>query len=119
MMNADEASLEKKGGKFQQYFTKLNIKTEIVKSEGQAGGGSLPEQRIPSFAVKIEIPAKSRKNKGEMAAKIFNQLLKKPYPVLGVLRKGDLIFDVLTIPEEDFEKTAGLISEIYKEVCNE
>jgi hypothetical protein len=36
-----------------------------------------------------------------------------------VLRKGDLIFDVLTIPEEDFEKTAHLISEVYKEVCHE
>jgi L-seryl-tRNA(Ser) seleniumtransferase len=119
MMNADEASLEKKAGKFQQNFSKLNISTEIVKSEGQAGGGSLPEHRIPSFAVKIEIPAKSRKNRGEMAAKIFDQLLKKTYPVLGVLRKGDLIFDVLTIPEEDFEKTAHLISEVYKEVCHE
>jgi L-seryl-tRNA(Ser) seleniumtransferase len=119
MMNADEASLEKKAGKFQQYFTKLNINTEIVKSEGQAGGGSLPEQRIPSFAIKPDIQSKSRKNRGETAAKIFTNLLGKPYPVLGVLRKGDLIFDVLTIPEEDFEKAASIISEVYREVCHE
>lgn len=119
MMKANEAELEMKVLKFQQYFTEQNIKTEIVKSEGQAGGGSLPEQRIPSFAIKPEIQSKSRKNRGETAAKIFNTLLGKPYPVLGVLRKGDLIFDVLTIPEEDFEKAANIISEVYREVCHE
>ena len=119
MMSAESSSLEEKARHFQQFFADKNIKTEIVKSEGQTGGGSLPEQFIQSFAIKLEIQAKSRKDKATIAAKIYYSLLKKPYPLLGVLRKGDLIFDVLTIPVEDLEKAAGIIGEVYKEVCYE
>lgn len=119
MFNADETSLEEKAHHFQQYFNNQQIPTEVVKSEGQPGGGSLPGQRIPSYAIKLEIPSKSRKNKGETAAKIFYQLLQKPNPVLGVLRKGEIVFDVLTIPDEDLEKAAGIITEVYREVCHE
>ncbi len=119
MLNENEESLKKKANRFQQYFIKQQIQTEVVKSEGQPGGGSLPGQRIPSYAIKLEIFSKSRKNRGETAAKIFNLLLQKHYPVLGVLRKGEIVFDVLTIPDEDLEKAAGIIAEVYREVCHE
>nr|NQU90104.1 L-seryl-tRNA(Sec) selenium transferase [Bacteroidota bacterium] len=86
MLNAGSDELEIKASGFQKILLTKGVKTSVIKSEGQAGGGSLPEDRIESFAVKIEL-AGSRKEKTGLAEKIYYRLLKVEHPVLGILRK--------------------------------
>jgi len=118
MMNANADALKKKAELLAGELSKNQIASTVVKSEGQAGGGALPEKTIVSYAVQVEIAAKSRGEKNEKAEKIHQQLLLQELPVLGVLRKGNLLFDVLTIPDNDIPVAAGIISKVFAEVVH-
>lgn len=81
---------------------KLNsqrIKSEIIESKAQCGGGALPTVEFDSYAVKI-LPSSSNKNLPE---RLFKSLLRCEKPVLGILRSGEIMFDVFTINDEDIE----------------
>jgi L-seryl-tRNA(Ser) seleniumtransferase len=116
MMNAGEAELQAKAGQLQTELAKHGVTTDIVKSFGQAGGGALPEKTIKSLGVRLLIDSASRSEKTAKAERIYSNLLKHETPVLGVLRKGELIFDVLTIPAADLCAAAGVIGQVYEEV---
>jgi len=73
------------------------INSEIVESKAQCGGGALPQLEMESYAVKI-LSAQPDKR---FAEKLFKSLLKHEKPVLGILREGEILFDVFTINEED------------------
>ncbi len=116
MMTANESDLLKKAEKLKTLLEAGNIKTIVVHSEGQAGGGSLPEKRVKSYAITIEFPNASRNHKTEFAEKIFSQLLKSDKPVLGIIRKGKLLFDLLTVAENQLELASENIIRTYKEI---
>jgi L-seryl-tRNA(Ser) seleniumtransferase len=116
MMTAKPEALHKKALQLQQLLKDKNIASTIIESKGQAGGGSLPGKTIQSFAVQIEFEHSSRNQRTEWAEKIYTQLLLTEKPLLGVLRKGHLIFDVLTIMENQLEASANKIDQMYKEV---
>jgi L-seryl-tRNA(Ser) seleniumtransferase len=118
MMNANADILKKKAELLARELGKNQIESTVIKSEGQAGGGALPEKTIGSFAVQVEMVVKSRGDKTEKSEKIHQLLLLQELPVLGVLRKGNLIFDVLTIPDTDILIAAGIISKVVAEVVN-
>ncbi|MCF7920889.1 MAG: L-seryl-tRNA(Sec) selenium transferase [Candidatus Cloacimonetes bacterium] len=86
------------------------IKSEIVESFGRCGGGTMPELQIPSYAVKIILPRKEK-----IAEQIYYKLLKGEKPVLGILREGELLFDVLSLSEKEFKYiTEELLKTIEK-----
>lgn len=86
--------------KLSAQIKKQGINTKIIESEGQCGGGSLPELKLKSFAVcPIFDDDKSKNTK--ISEIVFQKLLQRDPPVLGVLRKGELIFDVLTLTEDE------------------
>jgi len=116
MMVAKPEALHKKAEVLQGFLTKAEIKSTIIESKGQAGGGSLPGKYIESYAVQIEFENVPRNRRVENAEKLFDKLLKIEKPLLGVLRQGKLIFDVLTIPENGLSDTADKIIQSYKEV---
>jgi L-seryl-tRNA(Ser) seleniumtransferase len=118
MMTATEKSLQKKAEDLAGILNAANIKTSVVESRGQAGGGSLPGKYIPSFAIKIEFENASRKNLTEMAGKMFNLLISLEKPILGILRQGSLLFDVLTILDHQREAAAEKIILAYKEILS-
>jgi len=68
--------------------------SEIVENTGFCGGGTLPELEIKSYAVKLN---------NVDAEKTFYGLLKLDQPILGILRKGELLFDVLTVDKKNLE----------------
>lgn len=68
--------------------------------------------------MQIEIPGKSKAEKNEKAEKIHRLLLLQKLPVLGILRKGQLVFDVLTIPDQDMPVAAVIIADVYREVVH-
>jgi L-seryl-tRNA(Ser) seleniumtransferase len=98
----------------QKLLKRYGIESAVVDSKGQSGGGSLPGTEIESFAIMITPENKSKKDISCFAEKMYSGLLSHEFPVLGVIRKGHILFDVLTIPEEDLERTAAVIKDVYK-----
>lgn len=119
MLGATPESLKSKAEFLGKMLVEKKINCKIVAGSGQTGGGALPDKTIPSFAVQIEFPEASRKDKTAFAENIFKELLRIETPMLGILRKGTLLFDVLTIPEDQIEEAARLIVEVYREVCRD
>jgi len=119
MMGASPESLKIKAETLAHLLVASNLHCKIVISSGQTGGGALPDKTIHSFAVQVEFPDLSRKDKTAFAENIFKKLLLIETPLLGILRKGTLLFDVLTIPDEQIKEAAQIIVGIYREVCCE
>ena len=92
----------------------FNINSTIVKGKGQCGGGSLPGKEFDSFAVKINKDNLSNKERSGFAEQMYFGLLHHKNPVLGILKKGDIYFDLLAIPEENIVKTAEIINDVFK-----
>ncbi|MCK4695281.1 MAG: hypothetical protein KAT74_05950, partial [Candidatus Cloacimonetes bacterium] len=68
----------------------------------------LPQLSIDSLAVTIILPKGDKK----FARYVFKELLKLDKPILGILREGNLLFDVLTIFEEDIPFIAKTVNSI-------
>ena len=98
---------EKTAKALQKLLKNSNIHSEVIKNKGRYGGGTLPEYEIDSFAVKLVF------DKKDNAEKLFRLLLLQEKPVLGILRQGDLLFDVLTIFDDELEELGKIIAETY------
>lgn len=109
MMTAKKEALHKKAEKLQTMLSEKGLESIVVESQGQAGGGSLPGKFIESYAVQIDLSEMSRNKRIETAEKMFRYLLDIEKPLLGVLRKGNLLFDVLTIPDHKLQEAAEKI----------
>ncbi len=88
------------------------IQNEIIKSDAQVGGGTLPELTVESHAVRLVPPDRSVKKRSRFAEERYYQLLRNEVPVVGILRDGYLCFDSLTL--ENYE-----IPTITQAVCRE
>jgi L-seryl-tRNA(Ser) seleniumtransferase len=115
MMNSTIDTLEKRALLLADDLKKRDVGSKIIKSAGQAGGGSLPYKTIESYAVVPQIKANSRAEKNEKAKWIYHQLLSQNTPILGALRKGELIFDVLTLSDKEIKIVAEIIANTYQE----
>jgi L-seryl-tRNA(Ser) seleniumtransferase len=116
MMTKKPAEIKRNAEILQNEIANLNIESSVVKGKGQCGGGALPGKELDSFAVRIDGDFGSNKKKSEFAEKLYYGLMLHKTPVVGILRKGDIYFDLLTIPDEQIEKLAGIIGEVYKEI---
>ncbi len=83
------------------------IKGQIVASSGQCGGGSMPESVLESLAVELLPQANIGTAKQTFAETVHKRLLECERPVLGILREGRLLFDMLTV----FKNEVPLIAE--------
>ena len=89
-----------------------SIPNEIVPSDAQVGGGTLPELTVKSHAVRLLPPDRSVKKRSQFAEEHYYCLLQSEIPVVGVLRDGYLCFDSLTLDEND-------IPTIIQALCRE
>jgi L-seryl-tRNA(Ser) seleniumtransferase len=90
---------------------KNGIPAEVVACKGQCGGGTLPDGEIDSFSVMIKNDTPN-KERSEYAEKMYHKLLFHTIPVLGILKKGNIYFDVLTIFENDIKELSQIIIEV-------
>jgi L-seryl-tRNA(Ser) seleniumtransferase len=90
-----------------QALREKGVSCEIIESRGQFGGGSLPDAEIPSAAVRIAPPGTTVRENQAFAERIFHGLLRQEKPVLAVLREGRVLFDVLTLSDDDLSVIAG------------
>jgi L-seryl-tRNA(Ser) seleniumtransferase len=98
--------------KLQNELLKYKIKSEITESKGQYGGGTLPEHELDSFAVRLMFEGK--KNNSEKAEKLYRKLLTSDNPVLGILKQGNIYFDVLTVFDDIVGNLACYINDSYQ-----
>lgn len=89
-----------------------DIPNEIVLSDAQVGGGTLPEMTVKSNAVRLVPPDKSVKKRSRFAEEKYHYLLQCEVPVVGILRDGYLCFDTLTLEKNE-------IPTIIQALCRE
>lgn len=107
MINRDQIELNELAEELSSEFNKLGVKNKIVASEAQVGGGTLPNLKMESKAVKIEnIPEKLSEKK------LFMKLLSLERPILAILREGNLLFDVHSIFEKDINFIAETVGKL-------
>ncbi len=117
MMSKKPEEIRKSAVELQQILSSgYGIDSTIVNGQGQCGGGALPGETIESFALRIDGNFKSNKKKSEFAEKLFYGLLHHQNPVVAILRKGDIYFDLLTIPEDQINKLANIIKDVFNEI---
>ena len=110
MIEQSQTLLLSKAEFLKKELNKSDVISSISKSEAYCGGGALPAQSLTSVSVKLELNAQSKKERSEKSEKIFYSLLKEEIPVVGVLKQGELYFDVLTIPQEELKDVALIIA---------
>jgi L-seryl-tRNA(Ser) seleniumtransferase len=118
MMSKKPEEIKANAELLQSELKKYDIESTIVKGSGQCGGGALPGETIESFAVRIDGDFQSNKKKSEFAEKLYFGLLHYESPVVGILRKGDVYFDLLTIPAGQIEKLAEIINAVNNKILN-
>ena len=116
MMTKKPAELKKKAEKLQKIFADQKIPSIVIESKGQCGGGALPGEEIDSFAVRIDKAFETNKQKSVFAEKLYAGLMVHETPVVAILRKGDVYFDVLTVPGNQFKKLAAIVKDVYFEL---
>ena len=82
-----------------------------AESTGQFGGGSLPGVSLRSVAVEMSPRKEYPDGKPTFNERLFQKLLSLDRPILGILRQGKLLFDVLAIQEKDIEYMSRAISD--------
>ena len=107
MINRNQADLQKMAKSLNAEFSRYKIPAKIVKSPAYCGGGTLPHLKIDSFAV--QLISEQTKN---FAENLFYSLLNLEKPILGILREGHLLFDVMTIFEDEIPYIAESVSKI-------
>jgi len=112
-----ERSLDEKNRLASQLLASLRaagVEARLVESTGQCGGGTLPALQLPSVAVEI-LPDEGKlggklEGKATFAEQVFHRLLATDRPVLGILREGKLLLDILAILPEEVDPIARAVS---------
>ncbi|MCK5839202.1 MAG: L-seryl-tRNA(Sec) selenium transferase [Bacteroidales bacterium] len=114
MLKKTPEELREKANLLQKEFKKYDIESTVVTNKGHCGGGALPEKEINTWAVLIEKKGVSGKKRSEFSEQMFHALLNHDRPVLGILKRGLLYFDVLTIASNEIPEVANTIHDVYK-----
>ncbi|MEL7539276.1 MAG: L-seryl-tRNA(Sec) selenium transferase [Pseudomonadota bacterium] len=75
------------------------ISAVVISSTARAGGGALPQQDLPSFAVAIS----TRNDSPDMIAR---KLRSAPHPVLGRISKDQVLLDLRAVAEHEVDTLA-------------
>ena len=104
MLSAKPEDLQPKAERLAAMLANAGIATQVILTEGQVGGGSVPNQTLASFAVALD---------GNVT-KLEETLRKGVHPIIGRIHEGRFLLDVRTLWEDDFETIAGAVREAVK-----
>ena len=107
MLSATPAYLQGKADQLCQLMLKAGIAAEVVPTEGQVGGGSVPTQMLKSFAVAVQ-PASVNLDQLET-----NLRLGSP-AIVGRINHDRFLLDVRTLRENDFDAIVKAVAEAEK-----
>jgi L-seryl-tRNA(Ser) seleniumtransferase len=108
LLQRKKEDLKYLAGRLKQEFENLQLNSVIKESEAFSGGGSLPQVKLESYSV-VLIPPDRDKNS---AKNIYRKLLTAEIPVLSILRRREIHFDVLTIFVEDIPTIARIVKSV-------
>lgn len=116
-LNQSPKELENKARKFIAFLEKYKMDAEVIRSKGQYGGGALPGKEIDSFTVKLNLRKDTARQRSELAEMIYKELLQQKLPIIGILRKGSICFDILCMEAGEMELVAESIANIHKQLA--
>lgn len=105
--------LSELASQLQNKLAEHQIQSKIITCEGKFGGGTMPDASIPSYALEILFDPKITKDK-KAAEKIQKELLASETPCVGLLVKGKLSFNMLTVFEDEIPVLADGIIHAFR-----
>lgn len=112
MMSRNKNDLLLLAKKLSDLLKSHDVNSEVIESKAQCGGGALPEHEFESFAVKLLFDKKDK----DFEDRLFKSLLRYEKPVLGILREGEILFDVFTLQEEELTGIADAVKGCLKTI---
>jgi L-seryl-tRNA(Ser) seleniumtransferase len=117
MLGRNEGELRAEAERLAQQLRQRGISVEVVRSDGQVGGGALPGLSLPGWAVRIESAKSSGDSAGisqKASSKLFLALLHGKPPVLAVLREGRVVLDVRAMEAGEIDRVADAVGTAVK-----
>ena len=112
MLEQSREAVTKRAEKLVKELSKYKIASEITKGIAQVGGGTLPDLKMKSTAVKLIAPDKEKRKRQAFAENMFYKLANRKHPIVAVLREGNLVFEVFSLSDDDIPKIAMAVKEI-------
>ncbi|MBN1653419.1 MAG: L-seryl-tRNA(Sec) selenium transferase [Deltaproteobacteria bacterium] len=109
MLGVSDERLKQRAKRLLAMLGASGIAALVVKSRAQCGGGTLPGLEIDSYAVALSADYPSQRARSAFAERVYRGLLKLPRPVVAILRQGEILFDLLTVEDEQLEPLASAI----------
>ena len=103
MLAAKQDLLRQKAEVLAALLQDAGIDVEILPTESCVGGGSVPNQGLPSYAVAF----------GRDVTRLEETLRKGIRPIIGRIHEGKYLLDVRTLFEKDFPIIAEAVREAY------
>ncbi len=105
MMGASDGALKERAGRLRDLLARRwpSAALELVRSEGEAGGGSLPGVRLPGWAVAVALPRTSARDLERLARAADP-------PVIGTIRAGRFRLDVRTLADDELDEAARALA---------
>lgn len=100
--------LTRLAGRLQDDLLQYRVESLLIDQDGRFGGGTMPAARIPSKAVQINFKASGFAHK-ELPEFAYLNCMQASPAVAGLLVKGQLSFNLLTIFEEDIPLLAKAV----------
>ena len=107
MLGAKSHQLREKAGVLCAMLQEQGVKAQVVPTQDQVGGGSVPTQLLDAWAVAID--------PGQMTVDQLEEKLRlRPLPIIGRITHEQYILDVRTLMERDFPYIAQTAGEVVK-----
>ena len=107
MLSAKPEALHAKAALLRDGLAKRNIPAEVVAEQSQVGGGSVPTQLLPTYAVALPPTA--------MTVDALERALRlREIPIVGRIAHDRYLLDVRTLREEDFAEVETALAEVWR-----
>ena len=105
LLGAKLPELRSKAQLLQDVLKKQGIESELVETEDQVGGGSVPTQLLKTYAVALSPKTMS-------VDALEEKLRRRPLPIVGRIHEGRYYLSVRTMDEDDFQYVAETVKEV-------
>ena len=105
MLAVDPALLKLRAENLYEKLTALGVTCQVIPEQDQVGGGSVPTQLLPTWAVAVD-PQNVTVDRLEERLRRQSDI-----PIIGRIVKDRYLLDTRTLWEEDFDYIAGAVKE--------
>ena len=108
MLNRSSTEFKSLTEKLVKELASFRIKSEVRERETFCGGGSLPNVKLKSYSVVLNL----ENHEKNYAKSIYKKLLLTESPVLSILRKGEIHFDMFTLFDDEIPTIALIVKKV-------